>query len=132
MSAILFLENKLFKDYNMARPAKTEAPEFGKKLANARNLANMTQAQLAEKLGLSIKTIDHYERRCPNPSLNFVERVAKELNISMLELLGEENKGHKPGPVSKLEKQIKQVQQLPKDEQKFVSKLLDNVILNAK
>ena len=116
----------------MARPAKTEAPEFGKRLANARNLANMTQAQLADKLNLSIKTIDHYERRCPNPSLKFVEKVAKELNISMFELLGETNHSKKPGPVSKLEKQIRQVQQLPKDEQKFVSKLLDNVIANAK
>jgi len=115
----------------MARPAKTEAPEFGKRLANARNSANMTQAQLAKKLDLSIKTIDHYERRCPNPSLKFVERVAKELNISMSELLGEASASKKPGPISKLEKQFQEVQRLPKEERKFVSKLLDRVITEA-
>ena len=111
----------------MVRPTNKEAPFFGQCLAKARANANLTQAQLAEKLGLSVKTIDHYERRCPNPTLKFVMRVSKILNVSIVNLL-QEDKSKKPGPMSKLDRQLEQIKNMPQAEQKFVTKILDKVL----
>lgn len=107
------------------RPPIKEAPEFGKRLAKIRNAMGITQAQLAEKLGLSVKTIDHYERRCPNPSIKFVKRISEILDISVSELLGENKKIKKPGPTSKIEKQLESIRKLPKEKQKAISTMLD-------
>lgn len=49
----------------------------------------MTQMQLAGALGVSQQIIDYYERRAKNPTLTFIQRAAKALEISLAELLGE-------------------------------------------
>ena len=73
----------------MKKPTNIKAPFFGENLAEARTKANLTQAKLADKLGLPVKAIDHYEHRCPNPPLTFVMRVSRILNVSITNLLKE-------------------------------------------
>lgn len=117
----------------MSRPTKREAPIFGANLAKQRKICGLSQVKLAELLKISIKAVDYYERRAINPNADFVKLAAKTLATTPDVLLGYENsKRQKPGPISKLEKQIQEVQQLPKIEQQFVSKFLDKVIGDAK
>ena len=117
----------------MSRPATKEAPIFGANLAKQRKICGLSQMKLAELLNISIKAVDYYERRAINPNADFVKLAAETLATTPDVLLGYENsKKQKPGPISKLEKQIQEVQQLPKGEQQFVSKFLDKVIADAK
>jgi len=112
------------------RPPEKEPPIFGKRLADLRRGRGLTQQQLADTLGMTVKGIDYYERRAQNPSLDFARRAAKALNVSVAELLGEGGNGlqRKRGPSPKLQRQLEEIQRLPRSKQKFVSELLDTVL----
>lgn len=134
------LEEKSFEQdgpYNAlamaGRPPSKKAPVFGQNLAAARRAHGMTQPQLADALGMTVKGIDYYERRAKNPNSDFVRKVAKVLKLSVSDLLGEElpKVQRRPGPAPRLKQQIEQIQQLPKSKQKFVSELLDTVLKTA-
>jgi transcriptional regulator with XRE-family HTH domain len=75
----------------------------------------------------------HYERRATNPALDFIERAAAALEVSVAELLGSQPHvtRSKPGPVSQLQRRIEQVKLLPRKEQEFVIKFLDTVLERA-
>ena len=109
----------------IGRPPEKEAPEFGKRVAAARKERSLTQAQMATVLGTSRKMVDYYERRATNVSADVVRKLAHALNISADELLGIKPKRAKPGPKSKLRRQIEQVEQLPKAKQQAISEILD-------
>jgi hypothetical protein len=63
-------------------------------------------------------------------------RLAKRLTISLEALVGEDaspatpipQRRSKRGPPSRLEQQFNAIAQLPKAEQRFVSKMLDNAL----
>ena len=45
--------------------------------------------------------IGHYERRCENPSIEFLLNFSKTMGISLDELLGLKSEREKPGPSPK-------------------------------
>ncbi|MBK6722974.1 MAG: helix-turn-helix transcriptional regulator [Acidobacteria bacterium] len=112
------------------RPAEKEAPFFGKRLSAVRRSKGLTQQQLADKLGIKRSLIDYYETRSPNPALDFIERSAAALEVSVAELLGSQPNASrsKPGPQSQLQRKFEQVKLLPRDKQKFVLQFLDTVL----
>lgn len=64
----------------------------GQLIAKKRKEKNMTQAELAEKLGVSNKSISKWETGKCMPDYSVVEHLCDELGISASELLnGEEN-----------------------------------------
>ena len=112
------------------RPPKNDAPLFGRRLAAARQKKGLTQAQLAERLNTSQKTIDYYERRAINPSLDLIQKVADALEAPVSELVGGNDKTprRRPGPASKLQQRFERIKQLPRSEQEFVIKFLDTFL----
>jgi transcriptional regulator with XRE-family HTH domain len=114
------------------RPAEKEAPFFGQRLSAVRRSRGLTQKQLADKLEVKRELIDYYERRSPNPALDFIERAAAALEVSVAELLGSEPNAakSKPGPASQLQRKFEQVKLLPREKQKFVLQFLDTVLDN--
>jgi len=84
--------------------------------------------QLAERLGVSQRTINAYEvgrRRMP---VSFLPLIARLLGVSIEELMGEEPAPAKRGPTPKLLRQIERIQQLPRSKQRFVIEMLDTVL----
>lgn len=64
---------------------------IGNFIATKRKELNMTQAQLAEKLGVSNKTISKWETGKCMPDYSIIQELCKELNVSVAELMdGEE------------------------------------------
>ncbi len=111
------------------RPAQTEAPAFGKRLAALRKQAGLSQADFAEKLEIKRPMVDHYERRSPNPTAEFVIKAAAVLGCTTDELLGVATKStSKAGRKSKLDQYMEQVKQLPRAEQQYVVKFLEQVL----
>ncbi|MBR1710030.1 MAG: helix-turn-helix domain-containing protein [Clostridia bacterium] len=62
---------------------------IGAKLAEARKKVNLTQGQLAEKLGVSFQAISIWERDESMPDTGHLLDLSKALHVSLDELLGE-------------------------------------------
>ncbi len=112
------------------RPPLKTAPPFGKRLASLRQSNGLSQETLARLLNTTRANIAYYERNATNPSLDFIQRCADVLHVPLGDLISEtpSPKTGKPGPKSKLERQFESISQLPRSEQQFVSKLLDQLL----
>ncbi len=113
------------------RPPSKDAPPFGQRLAAARERRGLSQQELADQLGMTRSMIAYYERRAKNPTLEFLESVAEVLKVSVAELVGRADahaSRKRPGPPSKLARQLEEVRKLPRAKQKFLTELLDSVL----
>lgn len=61
--------------------------KIGSFIAAMRKERNMTQEQLAEKLGISNRSISRWENGKTMPDWSLMESICRELNVSMSELL---------------------------------------------
>ena len=59
----------------------------GKFIAQQRKAKNLTQAQLAEKLGVSNKTISKWENGKCMPDYSIIQFLCKELDVTISELI---------------------------------------------
>ena len=101
---------------------------FGQRMAKLRMARGLTQAELAEQIGVNQTAIGSYEiarRRIP---LSQVTPLAKALGVSVGELIEKEAPSGKRGPTPKLQQQIQKLSELPKSKQKFVSEMLETVL----
>ena len=76
----------------------------------------------------------YYCQRCAgNPSLDFIQRAAEALDVSVAELLGSQPKAArgKPGPPPQLQLRFEQIRRLPRKEQEFVIRFIDTVLEKA-
>ncbi len=64
-----------------------ETATFGDRLAGAREAAGMTQADLARRLGVRLKTLTDWEDDLADPRANKLQMVAGLLNVSLMWLL---------------------------------------------
>jgi transcriptional regulator with XRE-family HTH domain len=107
--------------------------EMGARIAELRRQRNVTQVQLAEALGVSQQTMQSYEvgrRRIPVSALPL---VAHTLSVTMDELFGESapRARAKRGPAPVWQQQIEQIAKLPRAQQRFVSKMLQNALAQS-
>jgi transcriptional regulator with XRE-family HTH domain len=63
---------------------------FGEKLINARLSLNLSQTELAEKIGVSERSIYSYEQTGTFPRTAVLKRIADALNVSVSYLMDEE------------------------------------------
>lgn len=63
---------------------------FGQFIAGVRKEKNMTQADLAKRIGVTDKAISRWERGIGFPDINTLEPLANALEISVLELMRSE------------------------------------------
>jgi transcriptional regulator with XRE-family HTH domain len=101
--------------------------EFGRRIARFRKEANLTQAQLAEKLGLKQQLIAAYEKGIRRIPLSHLKPLAQALSVDIEDFLGIERKKGKRGPAPVLLKKLEDIQKLPASKQKFVLDFLDTV-----
>ena len=59
---------------------------LGKNISKRRNELNMTQQELADKIGISLNFMGKIEVAFSKPSLNTLISIAKSLNITVSEL----------------------------------------------
>ena len=60
---------------------------FGKNLKHIRTSRNLTQEELAEKLGIVNSTISQYENGLREPKFNTVNKIANLLNVTYDDLM---------------------------------------------
>ncbi|MEM9099615.1 MAG: helix-turn-helix transcriptional regulator [Pseudomonadota bacterium] len=70
-----------------------DSATFGDRLALAREMQGMSQAQLARRLGLKTATIQNWEDDRSEPRANRVQMLAGFLNVSIIWLMTGEGEG---------------------------------------
>ena len=83
---------------------------IGSKLAQARKAANLTQEQLAERLGVTRQAVSRWESDAAYPETDKIVRMARLLNVSCDYLLRDDiatgdTEAPPPDPVTRLLKQ---------------------------
>jgi transcriptional regulator with XRE-family HTH domain len=104
---------------------------LGARIAQARKQMDMTQIQLAERLGVAQQTLALYEVGRARIAADLLPILAEALELSLDEMLIGEPAARpagKRGPASRLQQQLDAVGQLPKAKQRFVVEMLDTVL----
>ncbi len=70
-----------------------DAATFGDRVAGAREQAQMTQAELAKRLGVKKSTLNGWEQDLSEPRANKLQMMAGMLNVSIMWLLTGEGEG---------------------------------------
>ncbi len=112
------------------RPAINEAPAFGQQLAAVRKSKGWSQRELADKLNITRELVGYYERYAPNPSLDFIQRAAEALGVSVAELFGSRpvQKKRSGGPVGRMRKLFEQASRLPRAQQEKIAAVVEAFI----
>ncbi len=84
--------------------------EIGKFIAEKRREKNLTQEVLAERLGISNKTVSKWENGKSMPDYAIVEALCAELDITVAELLG--GKEQKPENPEQYEMMLYKIQEM--------------------
>jgi len=104
--------------------------QLGSRIAQFRKAQDLTQVQLAKRLGIAQQTMAHYEGANLRLPIVLLPALADALGVSVEALLGEPESATKGkrGPMSTLERQIAQIQSMPRAKQKFIAEMLDALI----
>ena len=118
-------------DMRTGRPLKPRATAFGQRLAGLRQKAELSQAQLGDKLALSQRAIANWEMR-ETTSLrpDQITQLAEVLNVSVEFLItgAEPGEKSKPGPKGKLAETFLAVSELPRRQQQKVVEMAQGFV----
>lgn len=101
---------------------------FGERLQKIRKEREVSQEELAKKLGVHAPIIGRYERNEVKPSVEVAAKIADALDISLDYLTGLSDQLLD----KKLVKQMNELQRLDPEEQKHILKTLNALIRDAK
>ena len=103
--------------------------DIGARVAAARKAAGMSQVQLAEALGIPQRTVSFYERGEGDLPSSLLVMLVDVLGVGLHELLETGESGpRKPGPKGHLQERFEAVREMPRKDQQFVVKFLDQVL----
>ena len=103
------------------RPAKYPRTPFGEKIHAAREALGLSQAQVAEKLGITQMAYAFWERRTVALRPEQIERLAEILNIPINAMLTDRRTPvRKGGPTGKAHRVFEQVNRLPRSQQQHI------------
>ena len=68
-----------------------DVKQVGKNIKNARTKKNMTQLELADRIGVSYQAVSNWERGGSMPDIAKIPDIVRELGLSITELLEEED-----------------------------------------
>ncbi|MBX3712965.1 MAG: helix-turn-helix transcriptional regulator [Lysobacter sp.] len=115
---------------SMAAKERSFYAALGQRIAEQRKALGITQAQLAEQLGIAQQTMAHYEGGVSRIAVETLAQLAEALQTSVEELIGTpaKRRASKRGPASKLQQQLEQIGKLPAAKQRAIAQVLDAML----
>lgn len=99
---------------------------FPQRLAERRKLHNLTQQQLADRIGMHVVQLRRYEAGTSQPTLDVICNLATALQVSAdMLLFGKDERG----PDDDLRLQFEAVSRFDEEEKRVVRSLLEGMIL---
>jgi transcriptional regulator with XRE-family HTH domain len=95
----------------------------------AREAVGLSQAQVAEQLGISQPAYADWERRPVALRPDQVERLTQILKISSEQLYGPPATKARGGPVGKARRAFEQVSKLPRNQQKHIIRVVEDLLV---
>ena len=92
----------------------------GKFIAKCRKDKNMTQEQLAEKMGVSINAVSKWERGLSFPDVSLYKKLCKELGINIEELINGEKDKSEEAKEKAIISTIKETKKIKKNSKKLL------------
>lgn len=111
----------------LAKHAGLSKKEIGQRLKTLRQERRMTQVELAKALGTHQASLSQIERGTRGVSLHQVVKLARALRVPTDRLLGagKGNGAEPPSRNDRLMRRVRKIEQLPKERQEAVIKMLD-------
>lgn len=108
------------------RPARQPRTPFGQRMAQAREHAGLTQAQLAARMGITQPVVAYWEREPVALRIEQLAALADALGVSADYLAGRSTKPPAlKGPPSKLRVAFEKAQKLPRSQQQHILKVVE-------
>lgn len=102
------------------RPAAQTRPTLGENIARARQVAGLTQSQLAAALGVTQRVVTYWEREAESIQAEQLTKLADLLRVSVDDLLG---RGQSPD--RKAKQALDLIEGLPAKQQRDVIKAVE-------
>ena len=111
---------------------ETRRPILSRNIIKFRKAKGLTQMQLAELSGLSKRMIAYYETNISNPPVRNLLAIAKALNVTIYDLLGETPTNGNVELFDDIDmrtlKKIMLIKELPKRDRTMIYKMIDALI----
>jgi transcriptional regulator with XRE-family HTH domain len=108
------------------RPARQPRTAFGERMAQAREQAGLTQAQLAARMGVTQPVVAYWEREPVALRIEQLAALADALDVSADYLAGRSTKPRAPkGPPSRLRVAFEKAKKLPRSQQQHILKVVE-------
>jgi len=115
----------VFREWSMAVESDSESA-FGQRLAHWRTLRGFTQAELAERIGVSQRVVCYYERETRYPPSHLLLDIAETLQVSLEELIGTVALPDERIPKNpRLKRKLELVESLDPQDQKAIVRMID-------
>ena len=105
--------------------------DLGSRIATLRKESGLTQTQLGEMIGVSQQQVVSFEKGRRKVPVSALPKLSAALGVSIEDLIDVNAKPGKRGPTPKIQRQLEQLQQLPRSKQRFVTEMLDTVLQQA-
>lgn len=121
-----FLPGFTMLDMQVGRPPKISRTPFGERLFAARTAAGLSQAEVAEKFGVTQTSYADWERRPVALRPDQIERLAEVLKVSVEYLFATNGKPKdRGGPVGRARRAFERVSKLPRSQQQHILKVVE-------
>jgi transcriptional regulator with XRE-family HTH domain len=107
------------------RPSREPRTKFGQRLHAAREALGLSQAQVAEHLGITQKAYAVWERYPVALRPEQIERAADILKVSVEHFFGKVPVKARGGPVGKLRQVFERASRLPRHQQNKVAEFVE-------
>jgi len=115
------------------RPTDRKRPPFGERLYRLREQAGLTQARVAEQLGISARAYAFWERESVSLKPEQIERLARVLGVSVEDLLNVHGKkSRRGGPTGKVRRLFEEVNTLPRSRQQRIIAVVEDMVTAAR
>ena len=107
---------------------------FAKKLAKLRKDKDLTQEDLAKRIGVGVAQMRRYEKGTSSPTLEIIKNIAKTLGVSTDELIFDENEGVAFVKIldKKLLEQFEIISNLKPHDKEAIKTILESVIIKSR
>lgn len=108
---------------------------LGARIASYRKVQDMTQAELAEQLGISQQAMNSFEKGRRRVPVSLLPVIAQVLETTPNALVAQDApaahvKPKKRGPQKKIRQQLEQIETLPPPKQRAIAQVLDSMLGN--